>query len=171
MKERSGIITKSGNPVTLVGNEIRIGDIAPDFTVLDNSGNEVKYSSFKGNTIIISSVLSLDTGLCDLQTKRFNKEAENIGSDIKIITISMDLPYAQKRWCGAEGVTNVQTLSDHRDASFGIAYGVLIKELRLLARAVFVIDKEGIINYVQIVDDTSHHPDYDAVLEAVHKLK
>jgi len=111
MKERTGVITKSGNPATLVGNEVKVGDIAPNFTVLDNSGNEVKFSSFKGNTIIISSILSLDTGVCDLQTKRFSKEAENLGSDIKILTISMDLPYAQKRWCGTEGVTNVTIMT------------------------------------------------------------
>jgi len=171
MNERKNVITSKGNPLTLVGNEIKVGDVAPDFTVIDNGGNEVKCSSIKGDITVISVVMSLDTGLCDLQTKRFNKEAEKLGSDVKILTISMDLPFAQKRWCGTEGVTNVQTVSDHRDASFGTAYGLLIKELRLLARAVFVIDKDGIIQYAQIVSETSEHPDYDAVLEAVRKLK
>jgi thiol peroxidase len=171
MNERKNVITSKGNPLTLVGNEIKVGDVAPDFTVIDNGGNEVKCSSIKGDITVISVVMSLDTGLCDLQTKRFNKEAEKLGSDVKILTISMDLPFAQKRWCGTEGVTNVQTVSDHRDASFGTAYGLLIKELRLLARAVFVIDKEGIIQHAQIVSETSEHPHYDAVLEAVRKLK
>lgn len=170
MNERAGVITSNGNPITLVGNEIKVGDIAPDFVVIDNTGSPVQFSSIKGNITVISVVLSLDTGVCDLQTKRFNKEAEKLGSDIKILTISMDLPYAQKRWCGTEGVTNVQTLSDHREASFGTTYGVLIKELRLLARAVFVINKDGIVHYAQIVSETSKEPDYGAVLEAIRKL-
>ncbi len=170
MKERTGIVTVGGNPVTLIGDELKVGDRAPDFVVIDNEGSPVHFSSFKGKTVIISVVLSLDTGVCNLQTKRFNHEADNLGSDVVILTISMDLPYAQKRWCGAEGVTKVKTLSDHRDASFGNAYGVLIKELRLLARAMFVIDKNGVIQYIQIVKETSKEPDYDAVLEAVRKL-
>lgn len=170
MKERTGIVTIVGNPVTLVGDEVKVGDMAPDAVLIDNDLKPVKISSFRGKIYIISVVHSLDTGICNLQTKRFNKEAEKFGNDVVILTISMDLPFAQKRWCGAEGVTNVKTLSDHRDASFGTSYGVLIKELRLLARAVFVIDKDGIIRYTQIVKEVASEPNYDEVLQAVNKL-
>jgi thiol peroxidase len=123
-----------------VGNEVKVGDEAPDFEVLSNDLSPVKLSSFRGKVCIISSVPSLDTPVCDTETRRFNEEAQQLSSDAALLTISMDLPFAQKRWCGAAGVTRVQTLSDHRDASFGTTYGVLIKELRLLARAVFVVD-------------------------------
>jgi thiol peroxidase len=111
-------------------------------------------------------VPSLDTPVCDLQTRRFNQEAARLGPDVQILTISMDLPFAQKRWCGAAGIERVTTLSDHREASFGTAYGVLIKELRLLARAVFVVDKDGVVRYVQIVPELSREPDYEAALAA-----
>ena len=119
---------------------------------------------------VIATVPSLDTSVCDLETRRFNQEASNLGDDVQILTISMDLPFAQKRWCGAAGVDRVITLSDHRAASFGLAFGVLIKELRLLARAVFVLDHEGIIRYIQIVKEVGDEPDYDAVLNAVRAL-
>ncbi|MFH1480769.1 MAG: thiol peroxidase, partial [Pseudomonadota bacterium] len=138
MEERSGIIAMKGNPLTLMGNELKIGDSAPDAEVLSNDLSPVKLSSFKGKISIISSVPSLDTPVCDMETRRFNEEAGKLGDSVVILTISMDLPFAQKRWCGAAGVEKVVTLSDHRDAAFGKAYGVLIKELRLLARAVFV---------------------------------
>ena len=170
MKERSGAITMRGNPLTLVGNEPKVGDAAPDFEVLDNDLSPVGLSSFRGKVCIISSVPSLDTPVCDMETRRFNDEAGKLGPDVSILTISMDLPFAQKRWCGAAGVDKVITLSDHREAAFGTAYGVLIKELRLLARAVFVVDREGIIQYVQLVKEVSEEPDYDAVLDAVKKL-
>jgi len=170
MKERTGIVKRRGNPLTLLGNEVRIGDKAPDFEVIDNELKPVRFSSFIGKIIIISSVPSLDTPVCDLQTRRFNEEAGRLGSDVTVLTISMDLPFAQKRWCGMAGVTRVLTLSDHRDASFGLAYGVLIKELRLLARGVFVIDRKGIIRYIDLVKETTEEPDYEAALEAVKKL-
>jgi thioredoxin-dependent peroxiredoxin len=170
MKERSGIVTVGGNPITLVGDEIKVGDVAPDAVLIDNDLKPVNLLSFSGKVCIISVVHSLDTGICNLQTKRFNKEAEKFGTDVVILTISMDLPFAQKRWCGAEGVTNVKTLSDHRDASFGTSYGVLIKELRLLARAIFVIDKDGIIRYTQIVKEVGTEPNYDEVLQAINNL-
>ncbi|MFC1868765.1 thiol peroxidase, partial [Thermodesulfobacteriota bacterium] len=118
----------------------------------------------------ISSVPSLDTPICDIETRRFNEEAGNLGSEVVILTISMDLPFAQKRWCGAAGVDRVVTLSDHRDAAFGEAYGVLIKELRLLARAVYVVDRVGVVQYTQIVNEVTNEPDYGAVLDAVRKL-
>lgn len=171
MNERTGIVSTKGKAVTLVGNEIKVGDTAPDFEVLTNDMEPFRLSSLRGKNCIISSVPSLDTPVCDTETRRVNQEAGWLDPDLAILTISMDLPFAQKRWCGAAGITRVQTLSDHRDTSFGTAFGVFIKELRLLARAVFVVDREGIVRYVQIVEDTSREPDYDALLDAVSKLK
>jgi thiol peroxidase len=170
MEERTGIITMKGNPLTLLGKELKVGDSAPDFEVLDNNLSPVTLSSFKGKVCVISSVPSLDTPVCDMETRRFNQEAGNLSADIQILTMSMDLPFAQKRWCGAAGVTNVVTLSDHRNASFGTAYGVLIKELRLLARCVFIVDREGIIRYIQMVKEISEEPDYQAIMDAVNNL-
>jgi len=170
MIERAGIITMKGNPLTLIGKELKVGDIAPDFEVLDNDLALVKFSSIRGKVYVVSSVPSLDTPVCDMETRRFNEEAGKLGADIRILTISMDLPFAQKRWCGAAGVDKVITLSDHRDASFGTAYGALIKELRLLARIVFVVDGKGVIRYIQVVKEQTEEPDYDAVLEEVNAL-
>jgi thiol peroxidase len=170
MKERSGIITMKGNPLTLLGTEPAIGKPAPIFTAIDNDLNPFDFSSRKGSVCILSAVPSLDTPVCDMETRRFNTEARNLGEDVVILTISMDLPFAQKRWCGAAGVDRVITLSDHRDAAFGEAYGVLIKELRLLARAVFVVDREGILRYRQIVGEVAEEPDYASVLNAVKAL-
>ena len=171
MAERKGIVTMKGNPVTLVGNEVKVGQTAPDFTVLANDLSLVALNSFKGKKLIISSVPSLDTAVCDAETKRFNQEAGKLGSDVAVLTISMDLPFAQKRWCAAGGVTNVKTLSDHREASFGKAYGVLMKEFHLLARAIFVVDSKGTIQYTQFVKEITTEPDYNAVLDAVKKVK
>jgi thiol peroxidase len=170
MIERAGIITMKGNPLTLVGKELKVGDLAPDFEVLDNDLAPVQFSSFRGKICVISSVPSLDTPVCDMETRRFNEEAGKLGADTQILTLSMDLPFAQKRWCGAAGVDKVITLSDHRDASFGTAYGALIKELRLLARIVYVVDGEGVIRYIQAVKEQTEEPDYNAVLEAVNAL-
>ena len=170
MAERNGAVTMRGNPLTLVGSELNIGDAAPDAEVLDNDLTPVKLSNYKGKVCILSTVPSLDTPVCDMETRRFNQEAANLGDDIVILTISTDLPFAQKRWCGAAGVEKVATLSDHRDAAFGNAYGVLIKELRLLARAVFVVDKEGVVRYVQLVKEIAEEPDYDAVIAAAKEL-
>jgi thiol peroxidase len=170
MEEHAGKITMRGNPLTLVGKELKVGDQAPDFRVLDNNLSPIQLSSYRGKICVISSVPSLDTPVCDMETRRFNDEAGKLGSDVVILTISMDLPFAQKRWCGAAGVDKVTTLSDHIDASFGEAFGVLIKELRLLARAVFVVDREGIVQYIQLVKEVADEPDYDAVLDAVGKL-
>jgi thiol peroxidase len=170
MKEHSGAITMKGNPLTLVGPELSVGNSAPDVEVLGNDLNPVKLSSFKGKICVISVVPSLDTPVCDLQTRRFNDEAGKLGGDVVILTISMDLPFAQKRWCGAAGVDKVATFSDHRAAAFGEAYGVLIKELRLLARAIFVVDKQGTVQYRQLVKEVTDEPDYAAALEAIKKL-
>ena len=171
MKERTGLITMRGNPLTLIGNEVKAGEVAPDFVVLDNNLSPVKFSSFRGKICVVTSVPSLDTPVCEIETKRFNEEAGRLGPEVAVLTISMDLPFAQKRWCGAAGVTKVQTLSDHRDASFGMAYGVLIKELRLLARAVFLVDKGGKIQYLELVKEVSKEPNYEAVLNALKRLK
>ncbi|MFH2045347.1 MAG: thiol peroxidase [Pseudomonadota bacterium] len=170
MQERTGLVTMKKNPLTLVGQSLNVGDKAPDFEVTDNDMKAASLSSFSGKVCIISSVPSLDTPVCDMETRRFNTEAGKLGNDVVILTISMDLPFAQKRWCGAAGVDKVITLSDHMNASFGKAYGVLIKELRLLARAVFVVDKKGIIQYIQIVKEIADEPDYDAVIKAVTGL-
>jgi thiol peroxidase len=170
MEERTGLVTMKGKPVTLVGQAVKVGQKAPDFEVTANDLSPVKLSSFAGKVCIIASVPSLDTAVCDLETRKFNEKAAQLGGDVVVLTISMDLPFAQKRWCGAAGIKNVQTLSDHRDASFGRAYGVLIKDLRLLARAVFVVDKKGVVRYLQIVPEIAAEPDYDAVLKAVKEL-
>jgi len=171
MEERTGLVTMKGKPVTLVGQAVKAGQKAPDFEVTANDLSPVKFSSFAGKVCIIASVPSLDTAVCDLETRKFNEKAAQLGGDVVVLTISMDLPFAQKRWCGAAGIKNVQTLSDHRDASFGRAYGVLIKDLRLLARAVFVVDKKGVVRYLQIVPEIAKEPDYDAVLKAVKELQ
>jgi thiol peroxidase len=159
-----------GNPITLVGNEIKAGDMAPNFVVADNTLKPVEFSAFAGTVCIISSVPSLDTPICDMSTRRFNQEAGNLGADTVILTISMDLPFAQARWCGAAGVDAVKTLSDYKEASFGLAYGVLIKELRLLARAVFVVDRNSKVQYVDLVKEIAQEPNYDAALAAAKKL-
>ena len=170
MSDKPGAVTMKGNPLTLTGNEVRAGDKAPDFTALDTSLAPVGLSAFAGKVVVITSVPSLDTPVCDVETRRFNGEAEKLGEDVQILTVSMDLPFAQKRWCGNADVKTVKTLSDHKDASFGLAYGMLIKELRLLARAVFVIDRAGVIRYIQLVKEMSAEPDYDAALAAIRKL-
>ncbi len=170
MEERTQSVTMQGRPLTLVGQEREAGDRAPDFEALDPDLSPVRLSSFKGKIVVISSVPSLDTPVCDLETRRFNQEAGKLGDDVVILTVSMDLPFAQKRWCGAAGVDRVITVSDHRDAQFGTAYGVLIKELRLLARCVFVLDRQGIIRYIQLVKEISQEPDYDEVLDRVRSL-
>ena len=170
MEERTGIVTMKGNAVTLLGNAAKVGEAAPDFEVVANDLSPVKFSSYKGKVCIISAVPSLDTPICDMETRRFNSEAENLGSDVAILTISTDLPFAQARWCGAAGVDKVVTLSDHRNTDFGTAYGVLIKDLRLLARAIFVVDRDGTLQYEQLVKEITEEPDYDAVLSAAKEL-
>ncbi|ABK18021.1 thiol peroxidase [Syntrophobacter fumaroxidans] len=171
MTERPGAVTMKGAPLTLVGKEIKPGDRAPDFEVLDNGLAPVRLGAYQGKVIVLSSVPSLDTPVCDMETRRFNSEAAKLGDEVVVLTVSMDLPFAQKRWCGAAGVEQVTTLSDHKDASFGLAYGVLIKELRLLARSVFVIDRQGVVRYVQLVKEITHEPDYDDVLQAIAKAR
>ncbi len=170
MKERTGIVTFQGNPLTLLGEGVEVGRPAPDFVALDTNLAPVSLSSMGGKIRVLCSVPSLDTPVCDMETRRFNQEASSLGPDVEIVALSMDLPFAQRRWCASAGVDRVRTLSDHRDASFGISYGALIKELRLLTRAVFVVDRKGVLRYVQWVKEITQEPDYDKVLEAVKAL-
>lgn len=170
MSERTGTITFEGNPLTLIGPEIKVGDTAPDFTVTANDLSPVSLADFSGKVLVIAAVPSLDTPVCDMETRRFNTEAASLGDDVKILTVSMDLPFAQARWCGAGGIEAVQTLSDHKEASFGQNWGTLIKELRLLTRAVFVVGKDGKIEYVEYLKEITEEPDYEGALAAVRKI-
>ena len=164
-------VTMQGRPMVLAGDEIKVGMTAPDFKVTDNDMLPMKFSrTYGGKIAVISAVPSLDTPVCDLQTRRFNKEAEALGPDVGVLTVSMDLPFAQRRWCGAAGVKAVRVFSDYQKADFGKAWGILIKDLRLLARAIFIVDKNGIVQYVQLVPEVTQEPDYDAVLEALKDL-
>ncbi|MCG5102207.1 thiol peroxidase [Oceanobacillus alkalisoli] len=158
-------ITFGQEPVTLIGNEVKVGDNAPDFTVLSNDLKEVTLNDYKGKVKLIAAVPSIDTGVCSEETMRFNKEADSL-SGVQVLTISMDLPFAQGRWCAANGVKNLDTLSDHREADFGKNYGVLIEENRLLARAIFVVDAKDKVTYVEYVSEATNHPNYDKALEA-----
>jgi len=160
-------VTFKNNPVTLIGNEVKVGEQAPDFTVLANDMSPVTLKDSQGKVRLIISVPSLDTGVCDAETRRFNEEVAGIGGDIAFYTVSVDLPFAQKRWCAAAGIEGVHTVSDYKDLSFGEAYGVHMKELRLLARAVFVVDREGTVTYVEYVSEGTSHPNYEAAIEAV----
>jgi len=163
--ERAGATTLKGNPLTLIGPELKAGDAAPDFHTVDNGLKPVTLKDTGNQVRIISVIPSLDTPVCDAQTKRFNEEAGKL-SNVSIITISMDLPFAQKRWCGAFGVDNVKMLSDHVDGSFGSSYGTLIKELRIESRAIFVLDPENKIRHAEYVKEVADHPNYEAALAA-----
>lgn len=163
-------ITFKGNPVTLLGEEVKVGQQAPNFTCLANDLTSVSLADSKGNVRLISVVPSIDTGVCDAQTRRFNEEAAKL-DNVKVLTISVDLPFAQSRWCAAAGIENLQMLSDHRDLSFGEAYGVAIQELRLLARAIFVVDSEDKVTYVEYVSEATNHPNYEAAIEAAKAAK
>lgn len=168
--ERKNIITMHGNPLTLVGQTVAVGDKAPDFSVLDSGLAAKTLKDFAGKIKVISVTPSLDTPVCDLQIHWFNEDAAKESSDVVVLNISMDLPFAIKRFCATADIQNALALSDHRDASFGNAYGVLIKELRLLARAVFIIDKNDVVRYVQIVSEQATEPNYDDAINALKKL-
>ena len=159
-------VTFLGNPLNLCGTPLKKGDKAPNFTVLGNDLAPKTLEEYKGKVVLISVVPSLDTGVCDTQTRRFNQEASALGENVAILTVSCDLPFAQKRWCGAAGVDRVATLSDHKDLSFGKAYGVAINELRLLTRSIFVVDKNGIIVHAEVVPEVTHEVNFDAALAA-----
>lgn len=165
------MITFHGNPLTLIGPELRVGDKAPDFTVLSGELKELSLKDFAGKIKIISVTPSLDTPVCDTQARRFNQEAAQLGPDVAVLNISVDLPFAISRFCATAGVDKVKVLSDHRDVSFGISYGVLIKELRLLARSVFVIDRTDVIKYREIVPELTNPPDFLCPLEMAKKLR
>ncbi|ACV68535.1 thiol peroxidase [Desulfohalobium retbaense] len=169
MSERSGLITMKGNPLTLTGTPLTVGDTVPDVTLLNTGLEPVRLSDYKDKVLILASVPSLDTSVCSEETKRFNAEAAQLSPEINVLTISMDLPFAQKRWVDTYLATNVTTLSDHKDATFGTSFGVLIKELRLLARAVFVVGKDGTLAYQQLVGEVTDPPDYDAALGAARQ--
>lgn len=171
MGDTNRTVTMKGNPLALAGKLVSVGDPAPDCELTANDMTPTKLSSYKGKVVILSAVPSLDTPVCDMETRRFNVEAGKLGDEVVVLTLSMDLPFAQKRWCGAAGVENVITLSDHRTGAFGTAFGVLIPALRLLARAVFVLDRQGVVRYIQIVDEIASEPDYNAVLDAVRALR
>jgi thiol peroxidase len=170
MNERKGLVTFLGNPLTLAGNPVKVGDKAPSFTVLNNSLEPVDLLAASAKVKVLVAVPSLDTPVCDVETRRFNQEAAGLGDQVAVSVLSMDLPFAQARWCGAAGIDRVATYSDHRDADFAAKYGLLIKELRLLARAVLVVDSAGVVRYCQLVSEISEEPDYAAALAAVRNL-
>lgn len=163
MKKNEGVITFLGNPMTLVGDMVKVGDVAKDFTVVNTDLQAVKLSDYKGKTVILSIAPSIDTGVCAAQTRRFNVEAAKL-ENINILAISVDLPFALKRFCGAEGIDQVITLSDYQNRDFGTSYGFLIDELKLNARGIVIVDKNGIVQYVEYVKEVTNHPDYDAAL-------
>jgi thiol peroxidase len=166
-EERTGVVTLKGNPMTLIGPEVKGGDKAPDFSSLEALGSPVGLGDLEGKVKVFNVVVSVDTPVCDVQTKRFNQEAAELGDDVEILTLSMDLPFALSRYCGAAGIDKVRTLSDYKDASFGEAYGVLIKEHRLLARAIFVVDKDDNVVYAEYVPEIATEPDYEPAINAV----
>ena len=170
MEERTGLVTMKGDPITLLGKGLTLGQQAPDCEFTGKGLEPVKLSSFKGKICIITAVPSLDTSVCDMMTRKFNEEAVALADDVVVLAVSMDLPFAQDRWCIAADVENVIMLSDHRTTDFGQAFGILIKDLRLLARAVFILDRDGIIRYIDIVKELTEEPDYEAVLEAAKSL-
>ena len=166
--ERPGATTLGGKPMTLIGPELKVGDSAPDFSAVDDSLKDVNLATTGNGTRIFSVVPSLDTPVCDAQTKRFNEESARLPG-VQIFTVSMDLPFAQKRFCNSFALDNIKMLSDHRSGSFGEAYGTLIKDLRIHSRAIFVVGPDNKIRYVEYVPEVGSHPNYEAVLAAVTK--
>lgn len=166
-KESVGLVVAGGKPITLLGNQVYVGNDAPNFSVVDEKFTKVSLTDFANKTVLISVVPSLDTGVCSLQTKRFNEEVANLPEDVVMLTISNDLPFAQKRFCTTEAVNDLQVLSDSVWRDFGDKYGLLIKDMGLLSRAIFVIDKNGKVAYKELVTDISNHPDYDAAIAGV----
>lgn len=169
IEEHVGLITTRGKPLTLLGYRVKVGERAPDFTVLRRDLSPFTLAEVAGKVLVVNAVPSLDTSVCATQARTFNQRAAELGEGARVLVISMDLPFAQNRFCTTEGIANLEVLSDHREASFGLAYGLLVKETRLLARAVLVIDRQGAIVYQELVPDTSHEPDYDAALQAARK--
>ncbi|TRO78928.1 thiol peroxidase [Trichloromonas acetexigens] len=169
-QKKTGVITFKGNPMTLLGPELKIGAAAPEFKVVDNGLQPVTLADSQGQVRVITVVPSLDTPVCDTMTRKFNEEAAKLPENVVVYTVSLDLPFAQKRWCGNAGIEKVKTLSDYQERSFGLNYGLLIDELKLLARAVLVIDQKGTIAYQEIVKEVTAEPDYTAALAAARAL-
>jgi thiol peroxidase len=169
MVEEAGTVTMQGAPLALTGTPVEVGQEAGDFTVVNGDMGEEKLSDYKGKLRIIITVPSLDTPVCDKEVRRFNQEAQQLSEDVVILTVSMDLPFAQSRWCGSAGIDRVKLLSDYRQGQMGMNFGVLIKDLRLLARAIFIVDKQGKVVYKQIVKEITNEPDYEAVLAAIRE--
>ena len=170
MEKRTGVVTFAGNPIALLGKEVKVGDKAPAFTLLDNDLGEKTLSDYAGKVKVISVVPSLDTGVCDAQTRWFNQNVSKLGENVVVLTVSVDLPFAQKRWCGAAGIDKVETLSDHRDLSFGENYGFILEGLRLLSRGIVVIDKDDVIRYVEYVPEVTSAVNFDAAEAATKAL-
>lgn len=170
MKETKNITSHSGNPLTLLGEPTVLGEIAPDFTAIDVKGHQVNLSDFHGKTVVITIFPSIDTPVCANQTRHFNREATTLGKDVVVLTVSKDLPFALGRFCAAEGLENIHTLSDYRESEFGLKYGYLIKENKLLSRGTVIVDKNGKVIYVEYVDDITKEPNYHAALEILNKL-
>jgi len=170
MTERTGELTFKGNPLTVLGKKVKVGEKAPDFSLLGNDLSNVSLSESAGKVRILSVVPSLDTGVCDIQTRKFNEKIADFGDRAICYTVSADLPFAQARWCGNAGADRVVTLSDHRDMSFGDAYGTHIKELRLEQRAVFVVDGKGVVQYAEYVPEVAQEPEYEAPLAKAKEL-
>ena len=168
--ENTRTVTFKGLPLTLIGKQLKVGDTAPDAELTANDFSPVKLSSYAGKTRLINVVYSLETSICDAQTHKFNEEATKLGGDVVVLTISADQPFTQKRWCGASGLENVITLSDHRTMAFSDAYGVHLKERRVTGRAVFVVDKAGIVRHAEYVPEIASHPNYDAVLQVLQQV-
>lgn len=168
--ETKGIFAAKGNPLTLLGNQIKPGDAAPEIIASDNTLKDVKLSDFKGKVVVVSVFPSIDTGVCATQTRTFNKRATELSGDVVILTMSKDLPFALGRFCAAEGINNIHTLSDFKFSKFGLEYGFLVKENQLLARGVVVIDKNGVVKYKEITKDILEEPNYDLAIAAVKEL-
>ncbi len=170
MEKRTGVVTFAGNPIALLGKEVKVGDKAPAFTLLDNGLGEKTLADYAGKVKVISVVPSLDTGVCDAQTRWFNQNVSKLGENVVVLTVSVDLPFAQKRWCGAAGIDQVETLSDHRDLSFGENYGFILEGLRLLSRGIVVIDKDDVVRYVEYVPEVTSVVNFDAAEAATKAL-
>lgn len=170
MEKRTGVVTFAGNPIALLGKEVKVGDKAPAFTLLDNGLGEKTLAEYAGKVKVISVVPSLDTGVCDAQTRWFNQNVSKLGENVVVLTVSVDLPFAQKRWCGAAGIDQVETLSDHRDLSFGENYGFILEGLRLLSRGIVVIDKDDVVRYVEYVPEVTSAVNFDAAEAATKAL-
>lgn len=170
MEKRTGVVKFAGNPIALLGKEVKVGDKAPAFTLLDNGLGEKTLADYAGKVKVISVVPSLDTGVCDAQTRWFNQNVSKLGDNVVVLTVSVDLPFAQKRWCGAAGIDQVETLSDHRDLSFGENYGFILEGLRLLSRGIVVIDKDDVVRYVEYVPEVTSAVNFDAAEAATKAL-